>query len=415
MTTLASEVAVARSRSRLIPIASVVLLAVAGLVLRASSGDYGMDAGPSLHALVTGHVGRALELQPLMGSFSLLVRLPFALAASVAGAGEPGVYRAGIVPCLGATAAVGVWLARRRGAPLNSGQLVIPLLAVLTPASLATVRSGHPEEALAAALAVAAVLLAEAESLWAGVALGLALATKQWAVLAVAPVVWAAPRRQRTRLLGLAVAVAGALTLPLIVGSLTAFSDSGYNAATAPLVTGRTSIWFLVAHQEHLRLHLPPGFPTHLTVYLVPQWVARISHPLIVLMSPLLALLVWRRKRRPGDAFALLALVFLLRCVLDSVDNEYYHLPFLLALLAYECVARRDVRGLPLATLGSAASLWIIFDHLDDHGAAPRLTNTLYLVWATLMVVYLLHELRLLPHARPRLWRAQGELEAPAG
>ena len=59
------------------------------------------------------------------------------------------------------------------------------MLAILTPASRAAVESGHPEEMLAAALCVIALLVSDRRPLWAGVALGLALATKQWAVLAV--------------------------------------------------------------------------------------------------------------------------------------------------------------------------------------------------------------------------------------
>ena len=43
------------------------------------------------------------------------------------------------------------------------------------------------------------------------------------------------------------------------------------------------------------------------------------------------------------DALALLTLLLLLRCLLDTWDTSYYPLPFILALLAWE------VAGLPPA------------------------------------------------------------------
>jgi hypothetical protein len=95
-----------------------------------------------------------------------------------------------------------------------------------------------------------------------------------------------------------------------------------------------------------------------------------------------------------------LALVLLLRCVLDPVDNEYYHAPFLLALLAYETVTRRRI---PVATVFSAAGLWVTFDLLDVHGASPHLTNAVYLIWAGAVTIYLLAASRLLPSLGTRI------------
>jgi uncharacterized membrane protein len=60
---------------------------------------------------------------------------------------------------------------------------------------VAAVRLGHPE-ALTAALCVLAVVLARRDH-WvvAAVVLGLAIATKQWAVVAIVPALLAAPGR----------------------------------------------------------------------------------------------------------------------------------------------------------------------------------------------------------------------------
>jgi hypothetical protein len=275
--------------------------------------------------------------------------------------------------------------------------LLVPVLAVLTPASVAAVRMGHPEEILGGALCAAAVLLARRRSLWAGLALGLAMATKQWAILAVAPVILAAPRQSRVKLAGLAGGVALLLTVPLIAGNLSAFGQRSQQAATAPTMTVRATVWFLTARPLHLKVHAPAGVPSEVTVYDVSAQIARASHPLIIVLGFLLAILAWRRR---GDPLALLALLLLLRCVLDPVDNEYYHAPFLLALLAYETVRRREVRGIPLLTLFSVAGLWLTFDQLDVHNAAPAVTNAVYLTWTTVVMVYLAFASNLVPWIR---------------
>jgi hypothetical protein len=68
-----------------------------------------------------------------------------------------------------------------------------------------------------------------------------------------------------------------------------------------------------------------------------------------------MSLLWWRRRdadRRPRDeALLLLALLFLERCALDPWNNLYYHLPLVIALLAWEI--RRD--RFPLLTTAVSA------------------------------------------------------------
>lgn len=67
-----------------------------------------------------------------------------------------------------------------------------------------------------------------------------------------------------------------------------------------------------------------------------------------------------------ADAMALLALLGLLRCALDPLDNVYYHVPLLLALIGWDALSPG---GLPLRTLtGLAVALlfrqWAL--HLTD-------------------------------------------------
>jgi Glycosyltransferase family 87 len=375
----------------------VLALGFGSLMLQASSGDYGQDAGPAIAALVAGHVHVFFASQPLMGSFSVLVRVPFAWAAKLAGGSDVAMYDAGVVPCVLAACVLAVGLVRLRERRRDLLLLIVPLLAVISPASRDAVRSGHPEEILGGALCVAAMLLASRRAIWAGVALGLAVATKQWALVAVVPVILAALPGRRVALAAVAGSLGAILTLPLVAGSSSAFAHVSQAAATSPMTAGRASVWFLVARPEHVRLHLPAGFPTAITVYRIPAVLAQATHPLIIGLSVLVGLLAWRRR---GDPLAVLALVLLLRCMLDPVDNEYYHAPFLLALLAYETVARGRV---PVATVFSAAGLWITFDLLDVHGAPPNLTNAVYLIWAGVVATYLLAALRLLPNLGSRV------------
>jgi hypothetical protein len=56
-------------------------------------------------------------------------------------------------------------------------------------------------------------------------------------------------------------------------------------------------------------------------------------------------------------ALALLALLFLLRCMLDPSDHVYYSIPFVLALLAWESRARHG----PVLALLAAGLLWLVF------------------------------------------------------
>ncbi len=368
-------------------IAPSAVAAVSSIVLVQQSrlGDYVVDAGPALQALVAGHVGRAIAHQPLMGSFAVVARLPFAAAASLAGAGDTGIYRAGVLACALALAAVGVTLARV--ADQRPWALALPFLAILNPAALAAVRSGHPEEALAAALLVGAALCASRSAITAGLLLGLALATKQWAVVGVGPVLWLVPSGRRRVATCVAGAIALALTLPLLVSS-SAFTATSHQAATSPTTSGRATLWFLVAHHTTLHLNVPAGIPSTVSLATVPSWIARGAHPAIVLLPLVATALVWRRKPTTADALTLLTLVLLARCVLDPVDNAYYHLPFVVALLALEVVRRRP----PVATLAACAGLWLTFDRLDATASvSPFVTNGCYLAWTTAIAAYLAH------------------------
>jgi hypothetical protein len=359
------------------------LLVALGLDARfGAPGDYPFDAGPTLDALTSGHVGRAIENQPLMGSFSILLRAPFVAVTHAAGGDASLRYQAGAVPCLAIAGLLGVALGKWRGA--QSGprgvRVLFVLIAVANSASAAAIAFGHPEEALGAALAVAAVALAWREQTTAAaVTLGLALATKQWAVLAIAPALLAAKPKQRLRLAALAGALAAVLTLPFIASNIGAFSRVSRQAAGAGSVVDPATWWFWV------------GTP-------FPHWLSSSVHPAIALSAVPFALISLRRGRGHGDALPILALAFLMRCVLDPANNEYYHLPLLLALLAWEAVERRVI---PYVTLVTAACLFVTFRYVTT--ASGTSLSVVYVTWTIVLALYLLRAIDLLP------WKARGQ------
>ena len=361
--------------------------AIAWLVLRSHLGDYPNDAGPAIQALAEGSFRRAAAVPFLMGPLSVVLRAPFVWVAHALGAGETGGYRTGLVPCLAVAAGLGVALARRSAVPsrTETWPLLVPLLAVLSPASLAAVRSGHPEEALGGALCVAAVLLAGSRrATLGGLALGLAIATKQWALIAAAPVVLAAPARLRPRVAVVAALTAAVVYVPFIARDPEAFmTATGLEAHVISVATPETA-WLIASHEREMHV---AGSPL-LTYHPVPGWVAPFSHSLIVALAVVAAVALWRRRLETRDALGLLALLFLLRCVLDPVDQDYFHLPFLLALLAWEVECRRLWRGLPVVTLAAAACLWLSFTVLHANVGAWR-ANAVYLGWTIVAAGFL--------------------------
>ena len=388
-----------RSRVFVVSLALVVFCG-AGLIARANVGDYPVDAGPSIAALARGDVRGAVNAQPLMGSVSILIRAPFAAAARELGAGQVGMYRAGVLPCIAAAAFLGMFLVRLLRK--KDGAILVAVLAVLTPASLAAVRLGHPEEVLAGALAVGAVLAgARGRSLLAGVLLGLAIATKQWALIAVGPAILA-PQVGRRNVAIAGAVVSTALTLPLIVGNWAQFHGTSHNAATTPRIATASTVWSLVASREEVRVASADGKETTVSVYRPPTFAVRFSHPLIIIVPLLLSVLLLRVRRARGpDAIALLALFFIVRCVFDPVDNAYYHVPLILSLLAWEVADSRLIRGVPWVTLVSAGALWVTFDYMEPRHIAHTTETVFYLAWTSALAAFLLYEALIRPHRLP--------------
>ena len=80
------------------------------------------------------------------------------------------------------------------------------------------------------------------------------------------------------------------------------------------------------------------------------------------------------------DALLALALVLLLRCMLDTWDTGYYMLPFLLALFAWEICG--ESRRAPVLALVAVVLLWIALHKLSADGLSPDAQAAFFLLWS---------------------------------
>jgi Glycosyltransferase family 87 len=372
--------------------------------------DYDNEARVAFDALVHGHVEQFLRLAPAYGG-SLVERAPFALIPGLWGGGELAVYRMVALPCLLASALLGVWLvARMRGEGRPALHRALALaVCVANPITLRALEVGHPEELLGACLCVAAVLLASEErGLWAGVALGLAFANKEWALLGAGPVLLALPAHRRAACAAVAVGVGAAVLAPLALVRSGGFVTATRATAAAPSgIFQPWQVWWFFGEHGAL-VHgafgvAKPGYRIAL------GWTETISHPLVVLagLAPSLGLWLRGRGARAGVRSALLALALamLLRCVLDTWDTEYYLLPFVLAVLAWEVCA--PVARPPVIALSVSVLAWLSFQWLPEQ-VSPDVQAALFLAWALPLAAVLARQLRRTPRPAPLASGAPG-------
>jgi len=354
-----------------VAVSAVSLVVVWGFTWDAAGHDFGTEAWASLSALLHGHITAFLTRAPAYGP-SLLLRAPFALPASLLGAHIESIYRFAALPCLLALGLLGVWLAidlRRAGGRIAAALAGVALCAA-NPITYRALQLGHPEELLGAALCVAAVLLAQRGRInWSALALGLAIANKEWALLAVGPVLIAAPSG-RLRILAMAGAVAAALLVPIVLATpVSATATSGRLAVPSGTIFYPWQIFWLFARHgdwnPHAGIYIPRAFR------LPPSWLGNRAHALIIASALPLTLAAFRRRTSRGDALLLLALLLLVRCWLDPWDTVYYPLPFITALAAWELsVVRRFPLAAILATVAVVLDFWYLPPYLSQDALA---------------------------------------------
>jgi hypothetical protein len=362
-----------------------------------SAGDYGSripdDPAPTIAALVHGHLSAAAHDQPFMGLTSILLRLPFAALATALGGGRMLTYRFGVFACALVLAAVVLAVVRRARVRPVVG-LLIAVVTVLNPITLEWL-NGHPEELLGGALCVAAVLAAmDDRCVLAGVLLGLAVGTKEWALLAAVPTTVAClTGRRRMLLIAAVVAAPLVLTLPAIDPTAFARVSRGIGYLTWPSFR---SWWWMVSGYQHVRL----AHGVSASLYLLPLGLTRADVSLLPLLIAVpLGWLHLRRQPRRQDAMRLLALVLLLRCALDPECGPYYTIPAIVALLAWEGLDGRISLAALLAT-----ALFSLGEHEAVAAATLVPAQVCWLAGTVGLTAYLIRgEFRLLTAARRRL------------
>jgi hypothetical protein len=375
---------------------ATVLIAWDGMLTVAFT-DYEREAEPSFLALRAGHLGAFLAHLPAYGG-SLILRAPFALLPSLWHGGTLAVFRTAAVPCLLAAIALGLMLFNhldRRGRA-GAGWLALALC-VANPITLRALEIGHPEDLLGATLCVAAVIAAVRDRPGlAGLLLGLALANKAWAVLAIPPVALAL-RSGRVRAAAGAIAVPALVLAPMLLRGSSGVGTAGRIAAASNAgFTPEQVWWFLGSPGRVVGVQgVMPGYR------LPPGWLVPIGHLLVVAAAfGVCAAWWWLRGRRergpqrdPGSApsnsryepLLLLAFVMLVRCALDPWDIIYYTLPFLIALTAWETLARGRS---PLGALTVTVGLWVSWG-LVGSGTSPDLRSIAFLLWSLPVLVVL--------------------------
>jgi hypothetical protein len=374
----------------------LLIAALAGAGVRALTapglGDYPWDAGPALSAIAHGSLSGFFSHQPAMGGVALYARVPFVGLAAALHDSPLGVYRWGALPCLLAVAVLAVWLARiaaRRGTG-RAGQVLIVAICLLNPLVNDALYWGHPEELLATSLAVGAlVAAAEGRLTSAAVLTGLAVATKQWALLVVCPVLFMCDRRWlRAGLVMLATAAAG--TLPMLVANLAAFRHTlAYISKPQPFTSVFDWLYPFVP-TGRVSAALPFGDFRTYTGHILPGWAGVASHPLIIALGVIVPAAVWLRRGRrlaSSDLFLSAALVFLLRCTLDPGSSRYYHLPLLMALVALDATTGA---ALPVAGLAAFAGAFVFLDRLGNY-VSNELASLLYIAATLTLAALLVH------------------------
>jgi hypothetical protein len=383
-----------RVRVRAYAAFAVASLAIAGVVVglaQPSLGDYVLrgsnpdNAAPAMDALIHGDLARLAAVQPVMGPVSLIVRAPFAALGHAIG-GHTLEYDLGAVACLGTLAAVALLLAarvRRRDGGF-AAPIAVVLVLVANPLTIAgALDAGHPEELLAAALAAAAVLAAaEDRATLTGVLLGLGLATKPWAALAV-PAALLALKGGHRRALGLALALATVLIAPLAAADPHRLLDGSRELGRTVRVYP-PSAWWPFASPVHAP-NLAGVAGAH--AWSMPWGLTRSAGELVAGALALGAGIVHVRRRRalPVEAaLAFLAAAMLARCVFDPMNLAYYAVPFVAALVGWETSIRR---GLPVCSALVSVVIWGTVMHTP---ANPVLACALYLAWSLPLMAYLL-------------------------
>jgi hypothetical protein len=242
--------------------------------------------------------------------------------------------------------------------------------------ALKSLQYGHPEEILGAAFGVGAVAAGlRGRTGLAIVLAACAVANKQWGIFVLLPVALTLPWRDVKRGALWIAAAAVIAFVPLALADFDSLRRLYEN------MTDLRDTFVLPADIWWPFLPGSPTLPAH--QHVMPDWLGAIGRPFLIATCLAVPLLLARRVRAdPIDrALPLLALVVLLRCMLDPLDNVYYHTPFVMALVAAGAFSRTLIPAL-VATVCT----WLS-SKLGD--SDPGALAAMYLAWSLPMAAWL--------------------------
>lgn len=304
----------------------------------------------ALNPLLGGHMGAFFANLPTNGAGgSLLLRAPFALLGKLLGGDQLAIFGVGTMACLLALGALGLWLAYDMGRRHVGLTTRVGVVALYTgaPALLEAVYYGHPEEPLGAALCIAAVLAAGSERPWlAGNLLGAAVINKPWGVLAIAPVLLCVADKQRAKVLLPAGMIVGGWLVSSVAVAPVRFAQAIHGAETG-LVAHPQDLWWPLVHTVGV-YPLPPE--------IVSAHARQLAVALAIVAAATLALHAYRSREPVSlqQALALLTFGYALRCLLEPAPHDYYELPLVVPLAAWEVRARGSITISLVAAIGLA-------------------------------------------------------------
>lgn len=212
--------------------------------------------------------------------------------------------------------------------------VTLVLVACASPAFMAIQTYFHPQDILATGLGLAGVAcVLKSRWLWAGVLLGLALATQQFALLIIVPLMIVTPRGARMKLVASAVGAAAVIDLPFVIATSGRAAKEVLVGTGLFATIGDTLIADLKIRGSLLTI-MSRGLPIGIAILLA-WWLAR---------------RIGSRALEPVALVSLVATSLSLRLVFEVHLWGYYFLAVAVALIALDAVGGR-FRGTLIAWL----------------------------------------------------------------
>ena len=293
-----------------------------------------------------------------MGSFSLL-RAPIIALSDPLGGGRLLGYRLGALVCFIPALIVGGWLAREsKLGPVETGSDGVRRALRNQPDHARRGAHGPPRGGTRWRTRSAGRRLRRSRAVDACSCLvGLAIGTKQWALLAVLPALFVAPADARRRMAAVAAAIGIVLALSAPLADWHDYREKAHTLGRTTTVS-HYSAWTGVSRPVDI---VVPGYDGPAKIHRLPRGLSREDISLMIPVVCTILVLAFARRRRwrltEEDAVALLAISFVLRVTLDSTVLLYYFAPMVLALAWWE--VRR--RGIPLGTAAASVFIWQLF------------------------------------------------------